>query len=172
MPQVQLIGNGTVYDHEGIPEAILNHSSHRAFHKTCVTLESEAAGTTRFCRWHMDAALYALAPSRVTTLHALRVPRGPPQTCLYDDGSGDALSVSLAATAFISGHTMFDILPQHLRSLAVRARARYAPHPFVWMSGARAKSTGLGLESEGRERPLDQLPPWDEAHIKVYPLVW
>jgi hypothetical protein len=55
----------------------------------------------------------------VATLYAVRVPQGPPQTCCYDDGTGDALSVS--------GKTMFYILPRELRSVAVRAR--YARHP-------------------------------------------
>lgn len=39
------------------------------------------------------------------------------------------------------------------------------------MARAHAVSTGLGLESEGLERPLDQLPPWDESKVKTYPLV-
>jgi hypothetical protein len=39
------------------------------------------------------------------------------------------------------------------------------------MAKARAVSTGLGLVSEGRERTLDELPPWDEAKVKTYPLV-
>jgi hypothetical protein len=63
----------------------------------------------------------------VATLYAVRVPQGPPQTCCYDDGTGDALSVSPGTTAFVSGKTMFYILPRELRSVAVRAR--YASHP-------------------------------------------
>lgn len=66
---------------------------------------------------------------------------------------------------------MFDILPKELKSLAVRARVRYAPHPFEWMAAAKGVSTGLGLESEGLEEPLDTLTSWDEEKIKVYPLV-
>lgn len=65
---------------------------------------------------------------------------------------------------------MFDILPKELKSLAVRARVRYAPHPFEWMAGARAVSTGLGLENEGLEKPLQTLTSWDEK-VKVYPFV-
>jgi hypothetical protein len=39
------------------------------------------------------------------------------------------------------------------------------------MAKARAVSTGLGLVSEGRERTFDELPTWDEAKVKTYPLV-
>ena len=104
-------------------------------------------------------------------LYALRVPKGPRQTVRYDDGSGDELEVPLATTAFISGKTTFDILPTELKSVAVRAKVKYAPHTFTWMATARALPTGLGMETEGREVPLDDLPAWDESKIKTYPFV-
>ncbi|KAJ7166873.1 Clavaminate synthase-like protein [Mycena filopes] len=172
VPQVQLIGNGTIYDHEGLPEAKLKHPSHQTFHKTVISPEDTAAGFTRFYRWHIDAALYDLSPPRVTTLYALRVPGGEAQVCRYDDGSGDELRVPLGTTAFVSGKTMFAILPPALKSVAVRARIKYAPHPYVWMAPARAKSTGLGIESDGLEVALAALPPWEEARRKVLPVVW
>ena len=172
MPQVQLIGNGTVYNHEGIERAALKHPSHPPFHKTPVSPADEAAaGITRFYRWHIDAALYDLNPPRVTTLYAILVPRGPQQTCRYDDGSGDELPVPLGTTAFVSGKTMFDILPRELQSVAVRARVRYAPHPYVWMAPAAAHSTGLAIESESKELQLSELPPWTEDKVKVFPMV-
>lgn len=61
--------------------------------------EDEAKGATRFYRWHIDAALYKLSPPKVTTLYAVKVPKGPHQTLRYDDGSGDELSVAPGATA-------------------------------------------------------------------------
>ena len=168
---MQLIGNGTVYDHEGLAEAKLKHPSHTTFHKTRVSEADEANGVTRFYRWHIDAALYDLSPPRVTTLYGITVPHGPRQVCRYDDGTGDELEVPLGTTAFVSGKTMFDILPPELKSLAVRSRVKYAPHPYVWMAPAHAKSTGLGIETEGLEMSWDELPPWEEKKIKVFPLV-
>ena len=168
---MQLVGNGTVYNHEGIESATLKHPSHTTFHKTAVSPADEAAGVTRFYRWHIDAALYELSPPRVTTLYAIQVPQGPPQTCRYDDGTGDVLPVPLGTTAFVSGKTMFDMLPRELQSVAVRARIRYAPHPYVWMAPAAAHSTGLAIESEGKELPLSELPPWSEEKVKVFPVV-
>ena len=171
MPQVQLIGNGTVYNHEGLAEAMLKHPSHTTFHKSRVSEEDEKEGITRFYRWHIDAALYDLSPPKVTTLYGIKVPEGPPQTIRYDDGTGDELKAPLGTTAFVSGKTMFDILPKELKSVAVRARVRYAPHPYVWMAPARALSTGLGIVSEGHELPLNELPPWEESRIKTLPVV-
>ncbi|KAF9011249.1 Clavaminate synthase-like protein [Cyathus striatus] len=168
IPQVQLIGNGAVKDHEGIPEAMLKHGHHSTFHKTHITPDEESKGATRFFRWHMDAALYDLAPSRVTALYGIKVPQGPIQTVRYDDGTRDELPVTLATTAFASGKIMFDILPPELKSLAVRARAKYAPHPYEWMKPARALSTGIGLETEGLEKSLKDLPPWEDEKIKLW----
>jgi hypothetical protein len=167
VPQVQLIGNGPTPAHEGLPPVQLKHPSHTSFHKTHAT----APNTTRFYRWHIDAALYALSPPKVTTLYGIRVPQGSRQTCLYDDGTGDELPVPLGTTAFVSGRTMFDILPRDLQSVAVRAKVRYAPHPYVWMASAHAMSTGLGIESENLELAFDQLPDWTEENVKTYPVV-
>jgi hypothetical protein len=170
VPQVQLIGNGTVYNHEGLSEAKLKHPSHTTFHKTHVPPEDDLKAT-RFYRWHIDAALYDLNPPKVTTLYGLKVPKGNLQTCRYDDGTGDELQVPLGTTAFVSGRTMFEILPKGYKSLAVRAKVKYAPHPYVWMAPAKAMSTGLGIECDGLELPMDELPAWEEEKVKVFPVV-
>jgi hypothetical protein len=112
-----------------------------------------------------------LSPPKVTTLYGITVPDGARQTCKYDDGTGDELDVPLGTTAFVSGKTMFDILPAELKSLAVRSKVKYSPHPYVWMAPARAMETGLGIESEGLELPLDQLPEWEESKRKILPVV-
>ncbi|KAH7915747.1 taurine catabolism dioxygenase [Hygrophoropsis aurantiaca] len=172
VPQVQLIGNGTVTNHEGLESAALKHPSHTTFHKTKVSEEDEAAGITRFYRWHIDAALYDYSPPRVTTLYGITVPQGPQQKVRYDDGTGDELTVPLGTTAFVSGKKMFDLLPPKLKSLAVRTKVRYAPHPYVWMAPARAVSTGLGIENDGLELPLNELPEWEESKVMTLPILW
>ncbi|KAL1409442.1 hypothetical protein Q8F55_003425 [Vanrija albida] len=173
-PEVQLIGNGRVPgEYEGLDSPQLKHPHHRTFHKHPISEAEEAtAHATRFYRWHIDAALYALSPPRVTSLHAVRVPQGPWQTVRYDDGSGDEVRVPKGSTVFASGKNMFDLLPAPLKSLATRTTVHYAPHPYVWMSGAHALPTGLGLETEGLELPLDSLPAWDEAAVKHLPMCW
>ena len=85
----------------------------------------------------------------MTTLYGITVPKGDLQTVWYDDRTGDELAMPLGTTAFVSGKTMFEILPPALKSLAARSSVRYAPHPYVWIVPARALPTGLGIESEG-----------------------
>jgi hypothetical protein len=115
--------------------------------------------------------LYDLSPPKVTTLYGITVPQGPEQIVRYDDGTGDELKVPLGTTAFVNGKTMFDILPKELKSVAVRAKVKYAPHPYVWMAPAHALPTGLGILSEGHELPLNELPAWEESKLKVLPVV-
>jgi len=170
VPQVQLIGNGTV-NHEGLTEAKLKHPHHKTFHKTHIP-EDEDLQFTRFYRWHIDAALYELSPPRVTTLYGLTVPKGRRQTVRYDDGTGEELNVPLGTTAFISTRTTFNILSPEEKSLALRTKVRYAPHPYVWMAPAHSRSTGLGLETEGLELKLDELPEWEESQVKIFPMIW
>jgi alpha-ketoglutarate-dependent taurine dioxygenase len=172
VPQVQLIGNGHVEHHEGIVEATLKHPSHQTFHQQPLTEAQERENFTRFYRWHIDAALYKLQPPKVTTLLALQVPPSRRQTVLYDDGSGDTLSVPLAATAFVSGSRAFRDLTPKLQDFALRTQARYAPHPYVWIKHARANPTGLGLVSEGKELAFAELPPYREDEVVTLPLVW
>ena len=171
-PQVKLLGNGRVTNHEGLPAVELRHPSHRSFHQTPLTDAQEASGLTRFYRWHIDAALYELHPPKVTTLLALKVPEARHETVVYDDGTGDTLDVTVGTTAFVSGETAYERLSPAQRTWAEHTQARYAPHPYVWMRNARARSNGLGLISEGRELPRAELPPHDEAKITTLPLVW
>jgi len=171
-PQVKLLGNGRVTDHEGIPEVALRHPSHRSFHQTPLTDAQEAGGLTRFYRWHIDAALYDLHPPKVTTLLALTVPEPRQQTVTYDDGTGDTLDVPLGTTAFVSGGKAFDLLSPAQKAWALATVVRYAPHPYVWMRNARARSNGLGLVTEGRELRRDELPAFEEGKITTLPLVW
>ena len=101
---------------------------HTTFHGTRVSPEDEAKGYTRYYRWHIDAALYDLSPPKVTTLYGVTVPQGPHQTVRYDDGTGDELKVPLGTTVFVSGKTMFGILPKELKSLAVRTKVKVSSY--------------------------------------------
>jgi alpha-ketoglutarate-dependent taurine dioxygenase len=172
VPQVKLLGNGPVSQHEGLPDVQLQHPSQRSFHHTPLGDEQERQDYARFYRWHIDAALYEYHPPKVTTLLALTVPEDRTQTVVYDDGTGDTLQVSLGATAFVSGYAAFERLSEEQRGWALRTQARYAAHPYIWMKRARSLSNGLGLVSEGKELRRDELPEVDEAKIMTLPLVW
>jgi xanthine dioxygenase len=78
------------------------------------------------------------------TLYTVHVSEGPQQTCRYDEDTVDELPVPFGTAAFVSGKTVFDILPCE-QSVAVRARVNYAPHPYVSMSLAALHSTRLAI---------------------------
>ena len=170
-PQVQVIGNGFVPEYEGLKNIQLKHPHHKTFHKSVIPAEDDL-DFTRFYRWHIDAALYDKKPPVVTTLLAVKVPAGRRQTCRYDDGTGDELDVPLGTTAFVSGYTMYDILSEEQKEFVRTTKVEYAPHPYIWMSGAKSRSTGLGMLSEDLEVPITDLPEIDESKIQVLPMCW
>ncbi|PKY09387.1 Clavaminate synthase-like protein [Aspergillus campestris IBT 28561] len=170
-PQVQVIGHGFVESYEGLSNIQLKHPHHRTFHRDPIPME-EDRDYTRFYRWHIDAALYDLHPPHVTTLLAVQVPKGRRQTLRYDDGSNETLDVPLGTTAFVTGEKMFSLLSDEDKEFALTSRVEYAPHPYIWMSGARSLPTGLGLYSADLELPTTDLPPVDPSKIQILPMVW
>ena len=153
------------------------------------------AGKTRFYRWHIDAQLFNGAnPPLVTTLLGIKNPKGDNQTIVYDDNTGDEISAPPGSTACTSGYTIrqskgtkkltlsartvvsgsaaLAALPEELRQLALHSSVTYAPHPYVYIAGAKCHSTGLVCHSDGLEKPLDQLPEWREDQLFTVPLVW
>lgn len=127
---------------------------------------------TRFYRWHIDAALYGLAPPVATTLLAVKVPSGRTQTVRYDDGSGDEMTVPLGTTAFVNGEATYDALSDEDKEFVRTTRVEYAAHPYIWMSPAKSRSTGLGLISDSLELSESELPPIDPAAIQILPMCW
>jgi alpha-ketoglutarate-dependent taurine dioxygenase len=169
--QVQVIGNGFYEEYEGLKNITLKHPHHKVFHKDAIP-EEDDLDATRFYRWHIDAALYALNPPKVTSLMAVKVPAGRRQTLRYDDGTGEEMEVPLGTTAFVSGHRMYELLSEEDKEFVRNAKVEYAPHPYIWMSPAKSRSDGLGMVSEGKELPLSDLPPVNEADIKILPMCW
>lgn len=128
-PEVMIKGNGFVESYEGLQDLHLRHSNHRLAHRDPIPDKNDYT-VTRFLRWHIDAALYELYPSRVTTLMAVKVPKHRSQTIVYDDGSRETLDASLAPTAFVSGQKMFDMLSIEDQEFVQTSRVEYAPHPY------------------------------------------
>lgn len=177
-PQVQILGQGVFEAGEAgndNDETIkLTHPSHTLFHKE-VLLESEIMDQkrTRFYRWHIDSALYDLSPPLVTTLLGITVPPAAhSQTIEYDDGSGDQLTLTQGATCFVSGAQAFDRLTEEEMNFALNTTVEYAPHPYIFISSAKATKDGLTMVSEGAERKLDELPSWEPSKVKKLPMVW
>ncbi|KAK4227880.1 hypothetical protein QBC38DRAFT_476817 [Podospora fimiseda] len=170
-PQVQVIGNGFVPSYEGLQNIQLRHPHHKTFHATSIPQEDDL-NYTRFYRWHIDAALYGLAPPVVTTLLAVKVPSGHRQTVRYDDGTDQTLDVPLGTTAFISSYQTFENLSPKDQEFVRTTRVEYAPHPYIWMSGAKSRPDGLGMVSQNLEIPFSELPDIDPFKIQILPMVW
>jgi xanthine dioxygenase len=168
---VKVIGNGFIGSYEGLHDVTLKHPHHKLFHKVRIP-EDQDIDCTHFYRWHIDSAMYDLNPPRVTSLLAVRVPKGRRQICRYDDGSGDELDVPLGTTAFVSGYKMYDLLSDSDKEMVRTSRVEYAAHPYIWMSKSKSRSNGLGLPSEGLELLDSQLLPIETSKIKVLPMAW
>ncbi|KAF2738389.1 Clavaminate synthase-like protein [Polyplosphaeria fusca] len=170
-PQVQVIGNGPVAEFEGLKDITLKHPHHKTFHKHAISEEDDRENT-RFYRWHIDAALYDLEPPYVTSLMAVKVPKTQYMTLRYDDESNDKLQVPRGSTAFVSSYKMYDLLSEADKEFARTTSVQYSPHPYIWISPAKSRSNGLGMESDGLELDYSVLPPIDESKIKVLPMCW
>ena len=72
----------------------------------------------------------------------------------------------------VSGSSALQALPPDLQSLALHSTVTYAPHPYSFIASSKAHSTGLVCFSDGLEKRLDELPPWDESKLLTLPLVW
>lgn len=171
-PQVQIIGNGHWDEDNGLRDFELTQPSQRTFHKKTLTEEEIQNGQTRYYRWHIDSALYELAPPKVTTLLGIHVPGADEkQKVVYED-SGEIKELTKGATAFISGARAFEDLSPEDKALALDTTVVYAPHPYIFIGRAKATSDGLTIESEGKELGFDELPDWEESKVKKLPLVW
>lgn len=173
VPQVQILGQGQIKNHCGHRSAQLTHPTHLTFHKDVLSKEDLLNGYTRFYRWHIDSALYGLSAPVCTTLLALNVPSATTkrQKIRYED-TLEELEVAQAATAFISGANAFDILSDEDKKLALETTVVYPPHPFIFISDAKATWDGLSMHSEERETALCDMPPFEKSKIKRLPLVW
>jgi xanthine dioxygenase len=170
-PQVQVIGNGFYEEFEGLKNITLVHPHHKKFHEDVIPDEDDL-NATRFYRWHIDAALYALNAPKVTSLMAVKVPAGRRQTLRYDDGTGEELDVPLGTTAFVSGQNMYNLLSEEDKKFVREAKVEYSAHPYIWMSPAKSRTDGLGMISDGLELPFSELPPVNEKDIKILPMCW
>ncbi|SCU78461.1 LADA_0A05732g1_1 [Lachancea dasiensis] len=173
-PQVQVLGQGSwPAGHHGLGDIELRHPTHFDFHRDPLSQEQAyKQDMTRFYRWHLDSALYGLSPPVATTLLGIHVPpHSKKQKILYEDNN-EVLEVTQGATAFISGARAFDLLTPEEQDRALKTVVEYAPHPYIFISPARATSDGLTMVSEGKEMSLDELPPWEDAKVKRLPMVW
>lgn len=82
------------------------------------------------------------------------------------------MKVKPGQTAFFSTIQLYDLLTDEEKILADNSWVEYAPFPYMWIEKCKGRPNGLGLENEGLEHMLEDLPEWEPAKIKRYPMVW
>ncbi|CAN9101087.1 unnamed protein product [Alternaria alternata] len=170
---VRLIGKGYQgADHYGIKDTTIKKEIAHAWHDKPLSAEEYAQGHTRFQRWHIDAPLYARDPAWFTTLRCIKRPTSPELTIHWDDGSGLTMTTEPGLTAFFSNVQTYNMMTEQEKKIADHSWVEYAPHPYQWMGDCKAQSHGLGVVSQGKEKSLKDLGPYDEKDIKRYPMVW
>ncbi|VVT43940.1 uncharacterized protein SAPINGB_P000222 [Magnusiomyces paraingens] len=171
-PQVQVLGQGKFEDHCGMDEITLRHPTHFDFHNEPLTDKEVEDGYTRFYRWHIDSALYGLSPPVCTTLLGIHVPDSTKTMKIKYEDTGDEIEIAQAGTAFMSTVNAFENLSEEDKQMVLGTTVEYAPHPYIFISPARATSDGLTMVSEGKETPFESLPEWEESKVKKLPMVW
>ncbi|KAK5729512.1 hypothetical protein LTR17_011932 [Elasticomyces elasticus] len=174
-PQVHILGRGALpADHYDFPPRFkVKGIDHVDFHlPPHIPAEQRENGASRFYQWHFDGSLYNIPPPRVGCLLAVRTPKGPDVTVRWDDGSGSEMKIAPGATAMVAGSKALALLDEATREIVANSRIEYAPHAFKWMSTARSTRLGHLIETEGKEIPLDELPPWEKEKVCIYPMVW
>ena len=163
---VRLIGKGFQGEnHYGLENLNVRGLSND-FHADALADEEFAKGHTRFQRWHIDAPLYDRDPAWFTTLRACKLPSGPPVTIGWDDGSGMSMESPPGLTAFFSTSQLYSMLSAEEQKMADHSWVEYAPHPYLWIEHCKGNTTGLGLKSQGKEHPIEEIGDYDEKAIK------
>lgn len=85
----------------------------------------------------------------------------------WDDGSGLSMTVKPGQTAFFSTIQLYDLLSEEEKMLADNSWVEYAPFPYMWIEKCKGRPNGLGLENEGLEHKIEEMPEWDPAKIKT-----
>ncbi|KAI5238979.1 hypothetical protein E4T43_07027 [Aureobasidium subglaciale] len=174
-PQVHILGRGGVPENDyGFPPGFeVQGIDHEEFHlPPHIPQEEREKGTGRFYQWHWDGSLYKIPPPRVGCLLAVRTPKGPDVTVRWDDGTGTEMKIAPGATAMVAGSRALELLDDQTQQIVLNSRIEYAPHAFAWMSTAQSSRLGHLIETQGKEKPLDDLPLWDRRDICIYPMVW
>lgn len=82
------------------------------------------------------------------------------------------MKLARGATCFFSGAQAFKNLSEEDKEFALNTTVEYAPHPYIFISSAKATWDGLTMVSEGKERDFKDLPEWEESKVKKLPMVW
>lgn len=110
---------------------------------------------------------YDREPPHYTALRCIKNPVGPDLQINWDDGSGLSMKCKPGQTAFISNTQLYGLLSNEEKMMAANSWVEYAPFPYMWVENCKGRPNGLGLETEGNEHTMDELPEIDPKKIKT-----
>lgn len=174
-PQCQVLGFGSPPpNHYGLPDdVVIERADHRKMSSQPLSDEELAAGHTRLMQLHFDGALYAVPPPYCGSLLAVRTPKGDDLTLRFDNSNGRGeKKIAPGSTAYFDASQAYGLLSPEQKALVDNSTVTYAPHAFTWIAPTKFSPDGASIVSEGKEVPLDDLPPWEEEKLKAYPMVW
>ncbi|KAF2994622.1 hypothetical protein E8E13_003550 [Curvularia kusanoi] len=135
------------------------------------------AGRTRFHWWSTDGTFWQYEPPTFTMLRPIKFPAGglDKQIVEWADGSDQRMEVKPGRTAFVDVEQLYDMLSDEEKRMLDHSWVEYMYWPYEWIKGCRGAPNGLGVASEGREVPeeeMEKIEEIDKTWQKKYPLVW
>jgi hypothetical protein len=94
------------------------------------------------------------------------LPEGPDVQINWDDGSNLSMEAKPGQTAFVSTIQLYELLTYEEKMMVDHSWVEYAPFPYMWIENCKGRTIGLGLETEGLEHKMEEIPEWEPKKIK------
>ncbi|OLN89757.1 putative dioxygenase C576.01c-like protein 6 [Colletotrichum chlorophyti] len=131
---VHLVGKGYQgEDHYGVKDKTISIAYMRDFQWSPIPDEEFEKGFTRFQGWHLDAPMYCREPALFTTFRVVKLPKGPPVTIRWDDGTGYTMKSPPGMTPFFCCSQLYEeFLTDDEKLLFDNSYVEYQALPFEW----------------------------------------
>ncbi|CAN9416137.1 unnamed protein product [Alternaria alternata] len=172
------IGKGPQNDPRyGKPGLDMGDASVSHYYSVPLSDEDFEAGRTRFHVWYMNGMYWRHDLTKFTILRPIKFPtKGlDKQTVEWADGSGTTMEVKPGRQAFLDVEQLYDMLSDEEKRMADHSWAEYSILPFENLKDCHYAPNGLGVVTEGREQPEEELLKLGGARKewqKKYPMVW
>ena len=121
--------------------------------------EDFESGRTRFHVWYMNGFYWRHDITKFTILRPIKFPKEglDKQTVEWADGSGMTMEVKPGRQAFLDVEQLYDMLSDEEKRMADHSWAEYNYLPFENLKDCHYAPNGLGVVTEGKEQPDEEL---------------
>jgi hypothetical protein len=154
------IGKGPQNDPRyGKPGLDMGDASVSHYYSVPLSDEDFEAGRTRFHVWYMNGMYWRHDLTKFTILRPIKFPTEglDKQTVEWADGSGMTMEVKPGRQAFLDVEQLYDMLSDEEKRMADHSWAEYSILPFENLKDCHYAPNGLGVVTEGREQPEEEL---------------